>query len=92
MAYLNGHLLYENQEVNYPNGNGSIDGDWQGKIGIRLFGDRVTLKVVALKNGEIGSIPLDPEESNDPTEAEAKELQQKWKTNLVGDFEKILNC
>ncbi len=88
MAYLNGHLLYENQEVNYPNGNGSIDGDWQGKIGIRLFGDRVTLKVVALKNGEIGSIPLDPEESNDPTEAEAKELQQKWKTNLVGDFEK----
>lgn len=85
-AFLNGESFYQNEHVVYPNGTDTISDDWTGQVGIRLFGDRITLKVLSLKNGAVGSIPLLPDH---PEKIEdLATIRSKWKENLVGDFEK----
>jgi hyaluronate lyase len=77
-AFLNDQLFYENQKVNYPNGT-AIDGDWTGYVGIRLFGNLSKLKVLSMRSGPIGSLPVE-----DHT-AEFMKLQEKWQNQLVSD-------
>lgn len=85
-AFLNGHSFYRNEHVVYPNGNETISDDWTGQVGLRLFGDRITLRVLSLKNGAVGSIPLSPD--NPEKSEDLAAIRSKWKENLVGDFEK----
>lgn len=84
-AYLNGDVFYENDAVTYPNNKGTISSNWQGKVGIRFFGNRSTLKINTLKSGSVGTF------SNE-LEAESKEaltlMRDRWKTTAVGNFER----
>lgn len=85
-AFLNGQSFYQNEQVTYPNNGSSISDEWVGNVGIRLFGDRVTLRVLSLRNGALNSIPLEP---SPPENAESLVIiRSKWKENLVGNFEK----
>lgn len=77
-AYLNDQLFYENEEVRYPDGS-SIDSEWTGYVGIRLFGNLSKLSVASMRSGSVGSIPI-----VDPTE-EYTQLQAKWQKQLVSD-------
>lgn len=78
-AFLNDQVLYENNEVIYPNTSASIDGDWNGYSGIRLFGNLSKLNVLSMRSGEVGSIPVE-EGTNDYTS-----LKEKWKSQLVSE-------
>lgn len=80
-VYLNNQLFYENSDVRYPNGT-SITSDWSGKVGLRLFGNRSTLKISQIKSGAVGSIKL-----SDEAQQQMSEMRKKWQTNSVGDFE-----
>lgn len=84
-VYLNGEAFYENEVVTYPNNKGTISNDWQGKTGIRFFGNRSTLKINALKSGSVGTFSKELEPENE--EALAL-MRDRWKTNAVGDFER----
>lgn len=78
---LNEEPFYQNQQVTYPN-NTTINDDWSGKIGIRLFGNRSTLKVNSLKSEPIASQQPSPE-----TAQEFATMRARWRANLVGDFD-----
>ncbi|WP_256924835.1 polysaccharide lyase 8 family protein [Candidatus Enterococcus mansonii] len=78
-AFLNDQLLYENNEVIYPNTSASIDGDWEGYVGIRLFGNLSKLNVLSMRSGAVGSIPVENAESD------YAKLKEKWKNQLVSD-------
>lgn len=80
-VYLNNQLFYENSAVRYPNGT-TITSDWTGKVGIRLFGNRSTLKISQIKSGAVGSIKL-----SDEAQQQIIGMRKKWQTNIVGDFE-----
>lgn len=84
-AYLNGEVFYENEVVTYPNNKGTISNDWQGKTGVRFFGNRSTLKINALKSGPVGAFSNEPEPENEESLAL---MRDRWKTNAVGDFER----
>ena len=84
-TYLNGKVFYENEVVTYPNNKGTISSDWQGKTGLRFFGNRSTLKVNALKSGPVGAFSNEPVAENE--EALAL-MRDRWKTSAVGDFER----
>lgn len=79
-VYLNEQPFYQNEQVSYPDKT-TINDDWSGKLGIRLFGNRSTLKVNSLKSGPIGSLQPSPETSQEFTT-----MRTRWRTNLVGDF------
>ncbi|MHC5228589.1 polysaccharide lyase family 8 super-sandwich domain-containing protein [Enterococcus sp. LJL99] len=84
-AYLNGEVFYENEVVTYPNNKGTISNDWQGKTGVRFFGNRSTLKINALKSGPVGAFSNEPEPENEESLAL---MRDRWRTNAVGDFER----
>nr|WP_239644648.1 hypothetical protein [Enterococcus crotali] len=78
-AFLNDQLLYENNEVVYPNTSATIDGDWEGYVGLRLFGNLSKLNVLSMRSGAVGSIPVE-DNASDYTK-----LKEKWKNQLVSD-------
>lgn len=78
-AFLNDQLLYENNEVIYPNTSASIDGDWEGYVGIRLFGNLSKLNVLSMRSGAVGSIPVENAASD------YAKLKEKWKNQLVSE-------
>lgn len=87
-AFIDGESFYQNEQVSFPNDKGEISGDWLGKVGIRLFGDRVTLKMNSLKSGPLNSISIEKEETPKIEDEKLEVLRNRWKENLVGDFEK----
>jgi len=90
-VYLNGEQLFQSDKVIYPGDLGVIDGDWQGRVGVRLFGNRSTLKINSLKNGPLYSIPLEVKEPEKADPEEVEKLRNKWKQSLVGNFEENSN-
>lgn len=78
-AFLNDQLLYENNEVIYPNTSAMIDGDWEGYVGLRLFGNITKLNVLSMRSGAVGSIPIADNASD------YAKLKEKWKNQLVSD-------
>lgn len=77
-VYLNQQLLYENEEVIYPDGT-SIDGDWSGYAGIRLFGQKSDLNVRSIRSGEVNSITVE-----DPT-PQFQQMKENWRKQLVSE-------
>lgn len=77
-AFLNQQLLYENNDVTYPDGS-SINGDWNGYIGTRLFGNFNKVKVLSMRSGDVNSIPIEDDASD------YHELQARWRSQLVSD-------
>ncbi|EOB2771310.1 polysaccharide lyase 8 family protein [Enterococcus faecalis] len=75
-TFLNDQLFYENEEVHYPDGT-SINDDWMGAVGIRLFGNLSKLNIISMKSGPVGSIPVID------SSAEYRELKEKWRNQLV---------
>lgn len=75
-AYLNGKIIYDNPRVTYSDGS-TIDGEWTGATGLRLFGNLSQLSLLSLKAGEVNSIPevLDTQQFIS--------LRDKWKQQLV---------
>lgn len=75
-AYLNGKIIYDNPHVTYSDG-ATIDGDWTGATGLRLFGNLSQLSLLSLKTGEVNSIPevLDTQQFIS--------LRDKWKQQLI---------
>jgi len=57
-AYLNDRLLYENQEVLYSDGT-TINGDWSGYSGIRLFGNESKLTIYSMRSGAVNSLQVE---------------------------------
>lgn len=84
-AYLNGDVFYENEVVTYPNNKGTISNEWQGKTGIRFFGNRSTLKINALKSGSVGTFSSGLEAGN---EEALRVMRDRWKANAVGNFDR----
>lgn len=81
-VYINNECFYDNESVTYPDNKGTISSDWVGKVGIRLFGNRSTLKINSIKSGEIGSLRL-----TKMMKEQYSLMRNRWKNNLVGDFE-----
>nr|WP_305067151.1 hypothetical protein [Lactococcus sp. LG606] len=75
-AYLNAKIIYDNPHVTYSDGS-TIDGDWTGATGLRLFGNLSQLSLLSLKAGEVNSIPevLDTQQFIS--------LRDKWKQQLI---------
>lgn len=75
-AYLNGQIIYDNPHVTYSDGS-TINGDWTGSTGLRLFGNLSQLSLLSLKAGEVNSIPevLDTQQFIS--------LRDKWKQQLI---------
>mgnify|MGYP002768972887 CR=1 FL=1 len=75
-AYLNGKIIYDNPRVTYSDGS-TIDGEWTGATGLRLFGNLSQLSLLSLKAGEVNSIPevLDTQQFIS--------LRDKWKQQLI---------
>jgi hyaluronate lyase len=77
-VFLNDQSFYKNAEVVYPD-QSSIDGDWEGYSGIRMFGNLSKLNVLSMRSGAVGSIPVVDRS------AEYTQLQEKWKKQLVSE-------
>ncbi len=75
-AYLNGKIIYDNPHVTYSDGS-TINGDWTGFVGLRLFGNLSQLSLLSIKAGDVNSIPeiLDAQQFIN--------LRDKWKQQLV---------
>lgn len=75
-AYLNSKIIYDNPHVTYSDGS-TINGDWTGATGLRLFGNLSQLSLLSLKAGEVNSIPeiLDTQQFIS--------LRGKWKQQLI---------
>lgn len=83
-AYLNDRLLYENQEVLYFNGT-TINGDWSGYSGIRLFGNESKLTIYSMRSGAVNSLQVE-----EPTE-EFQTMKANWKDQLVSTTTDLAN-
>ncbi|MBO1299700.1 MULTISPECIES: polysaccharide lyase 8 family protein [unclassified Enterococcus] len=83
-AYLNDRLLYETQEVVYPDGT-TINGDWSGYSGIRLFGNESKLTIYSMRSGEVNSLQVE-----EPTE-EFQTMKANWKEQLVSTTTDLSN-
>lgn len=77
-AYLNGNLIYDNPNVTYADGS-SINGDWSGNIGLRLFGNLSQLTILSMKSGDVNSLP------NQIDLSQFASMRDKWKKQLVSD-------
>lgn len=86
VAYLDHTMFYENQQVVYPN-QAEIS-QWDGQVGLRLFGDRNTLKINAIQSGPVGSLTADIGKVDPENEAALKIMRDRWKQSVVGDFSK----
>ena len=69
------NYFYENEEVHYPDGT-SINDDWMGAVGIRLFGNLSKLNIISMKSGPVGSIPVID------SSAEYRELKENGEISL----------
>lgn len=83
-AYLNDRLLYENQEVLYSDGT-TINGDWSGYSGIRLFGNESKLTIYSMRSGAVNSLQVE-----EPTE-EFQTMKANWKDQLVSTTTDLAN-
>lgn len=81
-VYVNNECFYNNDQVTYPDDKGTISSEWTGKVGIRLFGNRTTLKINSIKNGPIGSL-----NESEAMKEDYKNMRQKWRENVVGNFD-----
>lgn len=83
-VYLNDRLLYENQEVIYPDGT-MINGEWSGYSGIRLFGNESKLTIYSMRSGAVNSLQVE-----EPTE-EFQTMKANWKNQLVSTTTDLAN-
>lgn len=75
-ACLNGKIIYDNPNVTYNDGS-TINSEWAGFVGLRLFGNLSQISLLSLKTGEVNSIPevLDSQQF--------MSMRNKWKQRLI---------